>query len=644
MNVDYFPFTAGQLTAWMTVDEMAGPYTNLVDTIRWELGGDVSRPVLHRAIHFLVERHPALRTTFVFGPAGHALQRVHPAADLVVETLSAVECPGSPEGSGPDGAPARSPRTGWDLRDRWPARWTICSRTGEAHLVLCRIHHRVAGRHARVVLAGELNVAVANLTAGRPVGQGLPDAVTPRDLGDAERSARGRRAAAGLRRRIRDQLARLPSTPIPLDITRPVGPGTAVVESDGFHGRIATEQLGDAVRRVATEARVPPSAVLLSATTLALRRTLPALLPFCWRVFSDRSRDPRRAAVCYSPGDFLVQVPVGDRDELPAVAPATWRQMLAGLRHQVPGDLVLIEETRRESRRRGVRMDLPFWFNFVTRDGREAAEAAAADAGADDVVTVSRFPAYPGRHFSFQVSWAPPRLLIDVYAHSFLVGDDDEVVQRLLREIVTVLDGSPPRAGSTASRHPRGTVSRWVPLSGGRWADPAVTRRVLASMDGVRRADVTVVPGAGAGADRLVATMVTAAGHRGTDWRAAALRRLDEPGFVVPDCFLVEPGPDDGRTMPLREPDNPLRQEALADLVDVLTRVRGRAEPVASYQNLHELGIPVGRSPGILQLLYDRGWRGLTFQEIVSHRTVGDLAAMMRRRHPPDDPAALISR
>ncbi len=129
------------------------------------IAGDLRPELLEAAINGVVERHEALRTTFVAGPDGMAVQEIAAELRLVLPVIDLVDIEGETEARRLFRAEASR---GFDLQ-RGPLLRPLLVRLGDReHRLLLNLHHIVADGWSAGILVRELGEIYRALAEGRP--------------------------------------------------------------------------------------------------------------------------------------------------------------------------------------------------------------------------------------------------------------------------------------------------------------------------------------------------------------------------------------------------------------------------------------------------------------------------------------------
>ncbi|WP_435603473.1 alpha/beta fold hydrolase [Streptomyces sp. bgisy130] len=144
------PTSVGQEGLWF-VDRLDGGSTQYSMVFAYRLRGDLVVPALESAIHQVVARHGALRTTFVESPDGKPLQRI---ADELLVQLTVEEAP-----AGDDAVQqwlAEEEDRGFDLATGPLFRAGLLRLAQRDHVLALAVHHAVFDGSSLDVLMDEL--------------------------------------------------------------------------------------------------------------------------------------------------------------------------------------------------------------------------------------------------------------------------------------------------------------------------------------------------------------------------------------------------------------------------------------------------------------------------------------------------------
>jgi amino acid adenylation domain-containing protein len=257
-----FPLSRAQLSLWFLHQlQPASPAYNVPNAVR--VRGELDVASLLGSFQVLVDRHPALRTTFV-AVAGEPLQRVAARGELAVSTHDAA---GWSEEELLAHLEAESVRP-FDLERGPLLRLALYHRAADDHLLLLNLHHIVTDFWSLGVMLDELAALYAALGEGRPAR--LPPA-PPAYAQLALRQERelGGAAGAALWQYWHERLGgELPVLELPCDRPRPRVQTTA----GGTCRRVLAEPLAAGVRQLAQVSGATPFVVLLAAFEALLQR------------------------------------------------------------------------------------------------------------------------------------------------------------------------------------------------------------------------------------------------------------------------------------------------------------------------------------------------------------------------------------
>lgn len=627
------PLTCGQASAWMNFDG-ARP-EHLAMPCWWTVAGDVPAGTVAAAVRALTDRHEMLRTTVVADGENGVRQMVCPPgpptvrmpADLVVDLA---------DDEARAVVLARFTCEPFDLSRQWPVRWFLGRQPSGEHALVAVAHHFALGYQGCLVIRNELPVVLANLgIPGRAPDAGLPPVKAPRALLAEEDSPRGRRQDARARDHLRSILSDLPSTPFPpARVGGPAGPAGGVRR---VGVTLASRVVHAGAESLSARWRIPVSFVMLAAFSLAVRPLLVDGSALVWQLFGDRAgRHPLFVSASYQPVTTLVSAAgLGTGADLRAASVQLYRRMVAALRARGFGESAVIEEVHRVSRERGVRVEVPFWFNFVADDDVPALGPGDADRWSATPqageLTDYEGDEVPGDDFRLYVWHDRDRPQIGLYAHERFA--DAAALREVFARFCAILrtHAVPGAAAVPAVPPPRlGASSSWVLLGGNRWGNLAVVRDVLAGLDGVESAEVDVV-GSGISAVLRAEIRMSVDGSA-EQVRTGALAELDVAGFVLPDVIDVrvsDDAPGDAPAAPDGVPGT--AAAALPVLVSAIRRSSAVTvvDPATSYLSS---GGEVRAIPAVLHAVRTAGWTGLTWRDLCSHQSLHALAAALTRR------------
>jgi len=138
------------------------PAYNMMGRLR--LSGSLNEAALESSINALAARHETLRTSFVAGPDGEALQQVHPPAALQIQRL---DLSGQPEALAHSAAEAEALRP-FDLARAPLWRVLLVRRGPQQHWLLLTVHHIVSDGWSAGRMLAELAHAYAAACHGLP--------------------------------------------------------------------------------------------------------------------------------------------------------------------------------------------------------------------------------------------------------------------------------------------------------------------------------------------------------------------------------------------------------------------------------------------------------------------------------------------
>ncbi len=157
-----YPLSYGQQALWFihqNAPESSAYNVGLALTIRSELQIDT----LHQLFQILVDRHPALRTTFS-DSNGEPIQTVHPAQEVCFEVIEAAGWSQAELRTKVDLAHKRP----YDLTDGPLMRVALFTRTATEYVLLLTFHHLICDNWSIWIMLAELRDLYSALKAGAP--------------------------------------------------------------------------------------------------------------------------------------------------------------------------------------------------------------------------------------------------------------------------------------------------------------------------------------------------------------------------------------------------------------------------------------------------------------------------------------------
>jgi Condensation domain len=594
---------------------------------------------LRSALTYLTRRHEVMRTVYDLHASPRPRQRVMPPGPVELATVT-TEQDGTP--SPAEAVRALSARD-FDLAREWPVRACAITTGGVPKRLHMVFNHLAFDDQSLAVLREEIAAVLTALTTRRPA-QLPPVPYQPVDVARYEQARSGTaqrgtaashgagRPAAAVEAALghwRTDVAGLPAdvfarrrTAAPAGTAAPTGTGAAHSAS------LTSPALLTDARDIAGRLRVWPSAVHLAAYAVVLAAYTGEDLVAHRMYTSQREASGHGAVMTCMSSPALIAVDLADDPPFGEVARRAAARVEQGLAHaHVPYD-VLVEETARESARRGQPVRVASELNFLTfapqpcgvrreRFTRNAAPADWARAGSDTYLRV--------------YEWADGTTLMLQAMDAVM---DAAAVEAFLRGYARVLEahrdpGTDLRVSEAARLTAFGNAPARTVVRAGRDAvDPEETAAALRGHPAVVSAAVTRQE-RGLVAEVSVNSPVTPA-----ELRLHLLDAMYERVAVrCPDWFRVT-GPGaapaaegDGRDGAPRRPGT----EAERVLAEVVAEVNGLAG-VDFSTGYTGAGGRTLLAPRVLTELQERGWDGLGLGDLASARPLPALAARMARR------------
>ncbi|KAB8198093.1 amino acid adenylation domain-containing protein, partial [Lysobacter maris] len=227
------PLSFAQQRLWF-IDQIDGGSHQYHLSSALRLDGDLDRAALHGAIDRLLDRHEALRTTFVAGPDGPR-QRINPSAGMPLAVVDLSEIPVERQDDSIARLADEEVRSPFDLSTDMMLRVTLLVLGPHSHVLLFTQHHISSDGWSIGLVIREFSALYAALREGRTV------APEPPQLQYADYASWQREWLTGevLDEQVgywRDQLAGAPAVhSLPLDHARPA--------RQGYEGRAYWHQL-----------------------------------------------------------------------------------------------------------------------------------------------------------------------------------------------------------------------------------------------------------------------------------------------------------------------------------------------------------------------------------------------------------------
>jgi amino acid adenylation domain-containing protein len=324
------PLSGGQQALWFLhqlAPESAAYHVPVAVRVRARL--DI--PALRRTFMKLVERHPALRTTFAVTPAG-PVQRVHAELPLDFEAHG-VEDMGAARVHEVLSAEAGRP---FDLERGPLLRVRVLTRGPDDHFLLLVLHHIVTDFWSLALLAEDIDALYPAEVAGRPVTTTLTLPRPERTYADYARwqaeMLAGPRGAALLGYWQGALGGELPVLNLPTDISRPRPP----VQT--YNGRVHTARIGarltEALKALAQRHGCPLGTVLQAAFQVLLHRYSGQRDLLLGIVGAGRSRAELGRVVGYCVNPLVIRTRPAPAASFAAYLGETRERVAAALEHQ----------------------------------------------------------------------------------------------------------------------------------------------------------------------------------------------------------------------------------------------------------------------------------------------------------------------
>lgn len=321
---DEVPLTRAQRRFLFSESSTPGDEDNMVAEI-YLISGPLDSGALEEAIRRVMVQHPLLRTTFPLRD-GVPVQRLMPLEEIA----SPLTVVGAPQVAGASlrevaqrfadgcwGAAA------FRLNQEPPLRTRVCRLGDDRHLFAIQAHHSVIDGRSEIIVLRDVTATHADVLAGRS-----PRPVTRpayADFGAWERENVDRWIAEGIPH-WRQVLGDAPPSFLPPPPVAEQAPCRTI-------GRSIDAQTGAWLSRAASRRGGPSVSGLITATALALKRTL-SVSDMCLGMVTDRRMDPEfDDVVGYIANPVVVSVRAASYRDPGEVLAATAATVLAALQH-----------------------------------------------------------------------------------------------------------------------------------------------------------------------------------------------------------------------------------------------------------------------------------------------------------------------
>jgi amino acid adenylation domain-containing protein len=334
----YFRPSRAQQSLWL-LHALApeSPAYNVPNAVR--IHGELDPAALLGALQTLVDRHPALRTTFV-AVAGEPLQRVAASGWMEVATHDAAAW-GEDQLAAHLEAESVRP---FDLERGPLARAALYARGADDHVLLLTMHHIVTDFWSLGVLLDELAALYTARRAGQPARLPAPPPAYAEFALWQERELAGP-AGEALWAYWRERLAgELPVLDLPTDRPRPRVQGT----TGRAHQLSLAAPLAGEVRRLAREGGTTPFVVLLAAFEALLHRYTGQPEILLGTVGAARTRAAFARTVGYFVNPLVLRADLGGDPGFRPLLERARRDALGAFSHQDYPFPLLVEKLQPE--------------------------------------------------------------------------------------------------------------------------------------------------------------------------------------------------------------------------------------------------------------------------------------------------------
>jgi Condensation domain len=526
-------------------------------------------------------------------------------------------------------------------RDRdWPLRVTLVTYQGRPRYVLLIMHHLFVGLRGLDALLSDFKSCL-RVVRGEIMLDSLPKPNQPADRTCRESSPSGRNAAKRSAIYHQELLERLPNVSFPYH--RTTGSGEVWTA-------LLSPALALAARIVGRNLHISTTAVTLGALSMMMSAYTGQSLGI--EVINDKGPlQSTRPLVDYSLAKSHLVIESSDVATASEAMTGCRRKLLKGLVHANYDPYAFLESRAEVFRRRCTRIRPEISFNCLLNkldkmDLPDRSTVSPADLLDHTILLPIEADEHPAKG-DFRVNlgvatdfhtWDPvsvdgqPIMRLAVRVDADLMGAAD--VRELLLGIEQLicrlaLGEDTTRASVVETTGVLGWPRQadWEYLDGGRWVDLATTQRMVLSHPAVASARLQVETRSSRQLVARVEADPTALDVEAL--RIYCLSRLDAPGVVAPDVFVISPsaGSSGGGQVSQRGEQNPAARDALAreiGFVNGLEFVDPELDYVAAGGRAQVV-------PAMQSRLAAAGWRGLSYIDLFSPKPISDVATRLQR-------------
>ncbi|MEV0156299.1 condensation domain-containing protein [Micromonospora sp. NPDC050686] len=588
------------------------------------------------ALRLLVARHEGVRTRISFNEERESVQVVHPPFDPPMPSSEMRH--DTTEGLDEVVKTATAQRFSRD-RD-WPLRVTLVTYQGRLRHVLLIMHHLFVGLRGLDALVADFKTCL-RAVRGEIVADSLPKPNQPADRTWREVSPSGRNTAKRSALHQKELLKRLPNVSFPYHRTAGSGEVWTVMLSPA---------LALAARIVGRNLHLSSTAVTLGALSMMMSAYTDHVLGV--EVINDKGPlQSARPLVDYSLAKSHLIIEPSDVATASEAMIGCRRKLLKGLVHANYNPYTFLESRAEVFRHRRTKIRPEIIFNCLLNrldkidfpDRPTVTPAELLDRTIlhpiepDEHPTKGDFRVNLGVATDFH-TWEPvsvdgyPIMRLSVRVDADMMGAGD--VRRLLLGIEQMicrlaLGKDTTRADVVETARVLGWPRQadWEYLDDGRWVDLVSTQHMLLSHPAVTSARLLVET---RNSPQLVARVeADPAGLDVEALRIYCLSRLDVPGVVAPDVFVISPSArgSGGGQVSQGGDQNLAARDALAREIAVVNALEF-VDPELDYV---AAGGRAQVVPAMQLRLAASGWRGLSYIDLFSPKPIRDVATRLQR-------------
>lgn len=631
------PLTHSQAEYWRDFVEAPADVARLASLVRVvPVPETVDVGQIADAVRLLAARHEVVRTRISFNEKHESVQVVYPPSDPPIpsnemrhDTIA-----------GLDEVVKAATEKRFARNQDWPLRVTLVTYQGRPRHVLLIMHHLFVGLRGLDALLADFKSCL-RVVRGEIMVDSLPKPNQPADRTCREASPSGRNAAKRSALYHQELLERLPNVSFPYHRTTGSGEVWTAMLSPA---------LALAARIVGRNLHISSTAVTLGALSMMMSAYTGQALGI--EVINDKGPlQSTRPLVDYSLAKSHLVIEPSDVATASEAMIGCRRKLLKGLVHANYDPYAFLESRAEVFRRRCTRIRPEISFNCLLNkldkidfpDRSTVSPVELLDRTILLPIEADEHPAKGDFRVNLGVAtdshtWdhvsvdGHPIMRLSVRVDADLMGAGD--VKRLLLGIEQLicrlaLGNDTTRASVVEATRVLGWPRQadWEYLDGGRWVDLATTQRMVLSHPAVASARLLVETRSSRQLVARVEADPTALDVEAL--RIYCLSRLDVPGVVAPDVFVISPSVrgSGGGQVSQRGEQNLAARDALAREIGVVNGLEF-VDPELDYV---AAGGRAQVVPAMQSRLAASGWRGLSYIDLFSPKPIRDVATRLQR-------------